>query len=112
MHKTGPSGELLGRLLGPLLKTCLPLMKNVLKPLAILIPIRLTAAKSATVEDIHKKIFGSDNKTLIIYHKEINDIMKIIKSFEESRLLIKEVRTKSKRTERRTSRNVIRHFRC
>ena len=75
-------------------------MKNVLKPLAILIPLRLTAAKSATVEDIHKKIFGSDNKTLIIYHKETNDFIKIIKSFEESRLLIKGVRAKAKKQKR------------
>ena len=71
-------------------------MKNVRKPLTILIPLRLTAAKSATVEAVHKKMFGSDNKTLIIYHKEINDIIKIIKSFEESRLLIKGVRAKPK----------------
>ena len=40
------SGRFLGRLLGPLLKTGLPLMKNVIKPFAksVLIPLRLTAA--------------------------------------------------------------------
>ena len=32
LHKIGQSGGFLGRLLGPLLKTGLPLMKNVLKP--------------------------------------------------------------------------------
>ena len=38
------SGGFLGRLLGPLLKTGLPLMKNVIKPLAsVLIPLGLTA---------------------------------------------------------------------
>ena len=31
LHKTGQSGGFLGRLLGPLLKTGLPLMKNILK---------------------------------------------------------------------------------
>ena len=36
----------LGRLLGPLLKTGLPLMKNVLK--IVLIPLGLTAAAAAT----------------------------------------------------------------
>ena len=40
------SGGFLGKLLGPLLKTGLPLTKNVIKPLAIsvLIPLGLTAA--------------------------------------------------------------------
>ena len=61
MHKLGQSGRFLGRLLGPLLKTGLPLMKNVLKPLvkSVLIPLGLTAAASATDAAIHKKIFGS-----------------------------------------------------
>ena len=49
MHKTGHSGGLLGRLLGPLLKAGLSLMKNVVKTLAksSLIPLGLTAALSA-----------------------------------------------------------------
>ena len=34
-------------------------------------------------------MFGSGSATLITLNKEINDIMKIIKSFEESGLLIK-----------------------
>ena len=43
------SGDFLGRFLGPLLKTGLPLIKNVIKPLAksVLIPLGLTAAASA-----------------------------------------------------------------
>ena len=46
-----------GRLLGPLLKTGLPLMKSVIKPLAksVLIPLGLTAAVSAAYAGIHKK---------------------------------------------------------
>ena len=36
-------------------------------------------------------MFGSETATLIISNEEINDIMKIIKSFEESALLIKGV---------------------
>ena len=49
-------GGLLGRLVGPLLKTGL-LLKNVIKPLAksVLIPLRLTAAASAADAGIHKK---------------------------------------------------------
>ena len=51
------SGGFLGRLLGPLLKTRSPLMKNVIKPLAksILIPLGLTAAASGVDAGIHKK---------------------------------------------------------
>ena len=76
----------LSRHLWPLLKTGLPLIKNVLKPLAIsvLILLGLTTAASATD-------FGFGNTTLIISNDEINDITKIIKSLEESGLLIKRV---------------------
>ena len=51
------SGGFLGRLLGPLLKTRLPLMKNVIKPLAkrVLIRLGLTVAASAADAGIHKK---------------------------------------------------------
>ena len=51
------SGGFIGRLLGPLLRTGLPLIKNVIKPLAkgVLIPLGLTAAASAAVAGIHKK---------------------------------------------------------
>ena len=61
-------GGFLGRLLGPLLKTGLPLMKNIIKPLAksVFIPLGLTAATSATNAGIHKKILGSGTATLII----------------------------------------------
>ena len=47
----------LSRLLHPLLKTGLPLIKNKIKPLAksILIPLGLTAAASAADVGIHKK---------------------------------------------------------
>ena len=46
----------LGRLLGPLLRTGLPLMKSVIKPLAksVLVPLGLTAAASAADAGIHK----------------------------------------------------------
>ena len=51
------SGGLLFRLLGPLLKTGLPLTKNVITPLAksVLKPLGLTAAASAAEAGIHKK---------------------------------------------------------
>ena len=68
LHKIGQSGGFLGRILGPLLKTGLPLMKNVLKPLAksVLMLLGLTAAALATDAAIHKKMFGSCMTTLII----------------------------------------------
>ena len=51
------SGGFLDRILGPLLKIGLPLMKNVIKPLAksVLIPLGLTAAVSTADAGIHKK---------------------------------------------------------
>ena len=64
----------------------MPLMKNVLKPLAksVLIPLELTAVASATDPASHNKMFGSGITTLIISNEEMNDIMKIVKSFEET----------------------------
>ena len=69
------SGGFLGRLLGPLLKTGLPLIKNVIKPLAksALIPLGLTAAASAADAGIHKKILGSGTTTLITRMKWRNE---------------------------------------
>ena len=63
------SGGFLGRLLGPLLKTGLPLIKNVIKPLAksVLIPLELTAAASAADAGIHKK--SLDQGIVMIQHQ-------------------------------------------
>ena len=57
LSKMIQSGGFLSRLLGPLLKTGLPLIKNVIKPLAkiVLIPLGLTAAASTAYAGIHKK---------------------------------------------------------
>ena len=57
LSKMIQSGGFLGRLLGPLLKAGLLLIKNVIKPLAksVLIPVGLTAAASAADAGIHKK---------------------------------------------------------
>ena len=60
-------------------------------------PLGLTAAAAATGAAIHKKMFGSGMTTLIILNEEMNGIMRIIKSLEESGLLIKRVnKTKKK----------------
>ena len=69
------SGGFLGRLLYPLVKTGLPLMKNVIKPLAkgVLIPLRLTAAAS------------------LISNDEMKYIIETVKPLEDSILLLKGV---------------------
>ena len=97
------SGGFLGRLLGPLLKTGLPLMKSVIKPLpkSVLIQLGLTTATSAVDAGIHKKILGSgnhpsdsalhNNTVLIISNDEMKDIIRIAKSLEDSGLLYKGV---------------------
>ena len=93
LSKMMQSGEFLGRLLGPLLNTRLSLMKNVIKPLAksVLIPRGLTAEASAADAEIHKKILGSGNTTLLTSNNEMEDIIKIVKSLEDSGLLLKGV---------------------
>ena len=57
INKAIQSGKFLSKLLGPLLKTGLALIKNVIKPLAksALILLGLTAAVSAADAGIHKK---------------------------------------------------------
>ena len=68
-------------------------MKNVLTSLTknVLVPLGLTTAASATDAAIQKKIFGPGMTALIISNKEMEGIMKITKSLEESGLLIKGV---------------------
>ena len=88
------SGGFLGKLLGPLLKTGLPLIKNVIAPSAksVLVLLGLTAAASAADAGIHKKILGSGNTTtLIISNEDMEDLIKIVKSLEDSGLLLKGV---------------------
>ena len=81
----------LGRLLRPLIRTGLPLMKKLIYPLAnsVLIPLGLTAAASTGDAGIHKKVLASGhNTTLIISYDEMEDIIKILKSLENSELLL------------------------
>ena len=100
LSKMIQSGGFLGRLLGPLLKTGLSLMKSVITPLAesVLVPSGLTAAASAADAGIHKKILGSgkspldlalaNNTTLEISDDEMEDIFKIVKSLVDSGVLL------------------------
>ena len=58
-------------------------------------PLGLTAAASAADAGIHKKILGSgsdhNNTILIISNDEMDDILKIVKSLEDSEALLKGV---------------------
>ena len=92
-------GGFLGRLLGPLQKTGLSLIKNVIKLLAkiALIPLRVTAAVVAAVDArIPKKILGFGRPlssallttTLIISNEEMNDILKILQAFKDCNILL------------------------
>ena len=69
----------------------LPLMKIVLTLLtkSALIPLRSSVGMSAADATIQKKIYGSGTTALIISNEEIEDMMKIVKSLEESALLMK-----------------------
>ena len=96
LSKIIQSGGFLGRLLDPLLKTGLPLIKIVIKPLAksVIIPLGLTVAATAADARINTKILGSGHNrpsstTLIISNDEIEDVIKIVKSLKDSSLLLK-----------------------
>ena len=83
----------LGRLLCPLLKTGLPLIKKVIKPLikSVLIPLGLTAAASVAAAGIHNKLLGSGRTTLIISNDQMKDVIKKVKSLEDLCLLLEGV---------------------
>ena len=70
-------------------------MKNANKPLAksVLIPLGLTPAASAVDVGIKKKkkILGSVNTTLLVSNDELEDIIKVVESLEDSSLLLKGV---------------------
>ena len=88
-------------------------------------PLRLTAAASAANAAIHKKMFGSgrprtlslcpsdlapQTTTLTISNVEMNDIMKLIKSLEESSLLIEGVSETIKNEAKNKKMNFSEHY--
>ena len=82
------SGGFLGKLLGPLLKTGLPLLKSVMKPFGLL---GLTAASPAIDVGVQKNIYGSRTTTLVISDEEMNGIMQIVQALGNSGILLKGV---------------------
>ena len=74
------------KVLMPLLKSGLPLLKSAVKPLGML---GLTAAGPATDAAINKKMLGSGyHTTLIISNNDIQDLLTIVKSLEDSGILL------------------------
>ena len=78
-------GKLLMEFLPKLIKPAISLGK------IILAPFGLTAAMSATDAAIPKKMYGSGTTTLIVSNKDLNDMIKIVKSLENSDILLKGV---------------------
>ena len=91
-----------------LLKTGLPLMENLLKSLAkcVLIALGLTAAAATTDGAIHKNMFELGMTTLTTSNEEMHDIMEIVKSLEESGLLIRSVSETTKNEAKGTKRRI------
>ena len=91
-------------------------MESVLTPLAksVLIPLGLSWGMSPADAVIQNKIYGlghhsnlaSRTTALIISNEEMEDIMKIIKSLEESGLLIKAISKKNKNEAKKTKNEV------
>ena len=69
----------------------LPLMKTILTPLTKYVLTGLTTVSPATDSVIQKNIFGLGLTALIISNEEMNDIMNIVKSLEESGKMIQGV---------------------
>ena len=77
--------NLLDKLAGPLMKVAMPLAKNVLAALG------LSAAMYAVDGSIKKKMLGSGATTFMISNDEMDNILKIVKSLENSGVLLKGV---------------------
>ena len=80
IYKIIQSGGFLDKILGPLLKIGLPLLKSVIKQLGLM---GLTAASSAIDAGVQKKIYRFGTTTLVIWDEEMNHIMKIVQALED-----------------------------
>ena len=66
-----------------LIKPVISIGKNILAPLG------LSTAMSAIDAEIQKKIYGSENKTLIISNNDLNDLIKTATALEEHDISLK-----------------------
>ena len=85
IQSVGFLGKLLSKLAGPIMKVAMLLAKNVLASLG------LTAAMSSIDGSIQIKIRGEGIK-LIIEQEDMNDIIKVIETLENSGILLKGVK--------------------
>ena len=96
--------SLLSKIVGPLMKVTVPWAKNILAPLGV------TAAASAIDAGIEKKTHGSETITLTISNEEMNDIMKIIQTLEDSNISLKGI-TKTIKNETKKPRMILKNVR-
>ena len=100
--------------------TGLLLMESVITLIvkSVFLEFALLAVMSATDAAIQKKIYGSGTTALIISNEEMENIMKIVKSLEESGLPIKGMsetsknEAKAQNTKRRISLSAITNISC
>ena len=73
------------------MRTDLLLIRGVLTPLpkGVLVPLGLTAVASATDTTIQENIYQSDMTAMLISKNEMDHVKKIVKSLQESDLLLK-----------------------
>ena len=112
---TCPEGRFIN-FLRPLMTAVLPVMKYVLTTLAKSVLIPLGLAASATDATIQNKIYESGTTALIISNEEMEDLLKLVKSFEESGPLMKgiseTIKNEPKKIKKWISRNIIRCISC
>ena len=87
----------------------LPLMKNILTPLAkrFMLPLILLAGMSAADAETQNNIYGSGTTTLIISNKEVADIMKGLKLLKESKQLIEAINETVKNKAKNKKKNLF-----
>ena len=69
-----------------IIENWIAIIKSVIQHLGLL---GFTAASSAVDLGVQKNIYGSGTTTLVISNEEINDIMKIVQTLENSGVLLK-----------------------
>ena len=67
---------------------------------------RVSIISSTRDAGVHKKIYGSGTTTLVISNEEMNDIMKIVQTLEDSNILLRGV-TKTIKNETREQKGGI-----
>ena len=116
-RKISQKGGLLN-VFAPLTSMSLPLMKNVFTPLAkkvlVPLPLKFASATSAIDAAIQRKVFGSETTRLIISNEEMDTIIKIVKSLEESGFIDKKCQQKMENEAKKwwLSWSVMKYIRC